>query len=273
MYNMYNKCNNRGIFQQEGAAVLNNHAPLISKEGAAALNSHEPLISKNEEMEFPSRLIHFPQGTGFLEKLGFPKKLPKGDVFIEPGDVPKHCYVIKKGGVIGFEYAAGGDERIYNVMLPGSLMLEMNLILNRPSPVYFKTIKPTELICIDRHTLFEQMDDNFRLVINIIESISYKFLAAMEQVREVKCHDADWRFCSLLLMFAERYGVPYDGKIMIREKVSQQTLSDLLGVNRITVNRIIKKLRDLELILQINGYYCIQDTKKLRRHMDYIDGE
>jgi CRP/FNR family transcriptional regulator len=181
--------------------------------------------------------------------------------------------VIKKGGVIGFEYTAGGDERAYNVMLPGSLMLEMNVILNMPCPVYFKTIKPSELICIDRHTLLDQMSDDFRLVISIIESLSYKFLAAMEQVREAKCHKADWRFCSLLLMFADRYGIPYDGKIMIKEKVSQQVLSDLLGVNRITVNRIIKKLRDMGLILQVNGFYCIPDTEKMQKHMDYIDGE
>jgi CRP/FNR family transcriptional regulator len=242
------------------------------QEEAVMINIHAPLISKDEDMEFPSRLLRLPHGTAFLEKLGFPKKLPKGEIFIEPGDLPKHCYVIRKGGVIGFEYAGGGDERIYNVMLPGSLMLEMNLILNKPSPIYFKTIKPTELVCIDRHTLLEQMSDDFHLVLNVVESISYKFLAAMEQVREAKCHDTDWRFCSLLLMFVERYGVPYDGKIMIREKISQQTFSDLLGVNRVTINRIIKKLRDMELILQINGYYCIHDTEKLRKHMDFIDG-
>jgi CRP/FNR family transcriptional regulator len=245
---------------------------LFRQEEAAMITNHAPLISKDEDMEFPSRLLHLPRGTAFLEKLGFPKKLPKGNVFVEPGDLPKYCYVIRKGGVIGFEYAGGGDERIYNVMLPGSLLLEANLILNKPSPVYFKTIKPSELICIDRHTLLEQMNADFNLVISVIESISYKFMAAMEQVREAKCHDADWRLCSLLLMFVERYGVPYDGKIMIREKVSQQVLSDLLGVNRITVNRIVKKLRDMELILQVNGYYCIYDEERLRRHMDYIDG-
>jgi len=210
------------------------------------MNVMPPLISKDTEKETgtPSRLISLPFETVSLEKLGFLLKLPKYSIFIEPGDIPKYCYVVKKGGVIGFEYASGGDERVYNIMLPGSLVLEMNLILNKPSPVYFKSIKPSELICIDRHTLLRQMGNDFQLVINIIESISYKYLAAMEQIRETKCHDAAWRFCSLLLMFADRYGVPYDGTIIIKEKINQQILSDLLGVNRITVNRIIKILKD-----------------------------
>jgi CRP/FNR family transcriptional regulator len=236
-------------------------------------NFQESLISKDENMEFVSRLLHLPHGTHSLEEMGFLKRIPTGEVFIEPGEVPKYCYVIKKGGVVGFEYTAGGDERIYHIMLPGSLMLESCLILNKPCPISFKTIKPTELICIDRHTLLEQMGSDFSLVIKIIESASYKFLSAMDQVRAAECHNTVWRFCNLLLMFADKYGVPYDGKIMIAEKVSQQTLSDLLGLNRITVNRIIKKLLNMELVAHLNGYYCIQDIEKLRRHMDFIEGE
>jgi CRP/FNR family transcriptional regulator len=232
-----------------------------------------PLISKDtdKETEPPSRLMYHPLETASLEKLGFLTKMPKNSIFIEPGDIPKYCYVVKKGGVIGFEYASGGDERIYNIMLPGSLVLEMNVILNKPSPVYFKSIKPSELVCIDRHTLLRQMNDDFHLAIKIIESISNKYLTAMEQIRETECHDTNWRFCSLLLMFADRYGVPYNGTIIIKEKINQQILSDLLGVNRITVNRIIKTLKDSDLLSQINGYYCILDTNKLRQHMDHLE--
>jgi CRP/FNR family transcriptional regulator len=237
-------------------------------------------MAKNEEIAHLSRLFGssrfgassiLPPATAPLEEMGFIKKLPKGKVFVEPGEVSKYCYLVKKGEVIGFEYTLGGDERIYHIMLPGSLVLDACLLMNQPCPVYFKAIRPSELICIDRPTLLTQMSEDFGLVLNIIESISFKFFSAMAMVRETQCHDADWRLCSLLLMFADRYGVPYENKTMIREKVSQQTLSDLLGVNRITVNRIIKKLRDMVLISQINGYYCIHDMEKLRRHMDFID--
>jgi CRP/FNR family transcriptional regulator len=239
--------------------------------GNTMINNMRPLASKEYEMEFPSRLIHFSHGMESLEKLGFLKKLPKDCIFVEAGDEPLYCYWVKKGCVVGFEYTAGGDERIYDVMLPRSLILEMSLFLNKPSPVYFKTLKPSELICIDKSTLLNQMDEDRHLVTDIIEYMSYKFFAAMEQVRESKCHDAGWRFCSLLLMFADRYGVMYDNKLLIKEKVSQQLFSNLLGVNRITVNRIIKKLTDMGLIEQINGYYCICDREKLIRHMDYME--
>jgi CRP/FNR family transcriptional regulator len=229
------------------------------------------LIQKETEKEFPSRLMRFPHEVMSLEKFGSVKSLSKNTIFVEPGDIPKYCYLVKKGCIVGFEYTPNGDERIYNIMLPGSLIMEMNLILSVPSPVFFKAIKPSILICIDRNTLLKEMSDDFNVVINIVKSISYKFLVAMEQIREIHCHEATWRFCSLLLMFAENYGVPYEDKILIKEKLSQKILSDILGVNRITVNRIIKKLKDMDLIVQINSYYCIYNTERLKKHMDYLE--
>jgi CRP/FNR family transcriptional regulator len=232
----------------------------------------QPLISKDEEeTEYPSRLIHLSHGLVSFEKFGFIKKIPKNSIFIEAGDMPKYCYVIKKGCIVGFEYTQNGDERIYDIMLPQTLVMEMNLFLNKPSPIYFKSLKPSELICIERQTLLNEMSEDQQLVMDIIQSISYKFLASMEQTREINCHNASWRFCNLLLMFANIYGVPYEGKTLIEEQLSQQLLSNLLCVNRLTVNRIVKVLRDMGLIEQINGYYCICNKEKLKLHMEYLE--
>jgi CRP/FNR family transcriptional regulator len=235
------------------------------------MNNLHSLIQRETQKEMPSRLLRFPREVLAFEKFGSIKSLPKNTVFIEPGNIPNYCYLVKKGCAVGFEYNSSGNEQIYNIMLPGSLIMEMNLILNESSPIFFKTIKPSILICIDRDTLLKEMGADFNVVINIVKSISYKFLVAMEQVRENQCHEATWKCCNLLLMFAEIYGIPYEGKILIKEKISQQMLSDILGVNRITVNRIIKKLKEMDLIVQINNYYCIHNIEKLKTHMEYLE--
>lgn len=73
------------------------------------------------------------------------------------------------------------------------------------------------------------------------------------------------------LTFAERYGVDYDGKILIKEKLSQQMLANLLGVNRITMVRTIKELREMGLVEQVNGFYCIRDQQKIQAFMEQAD--
>jgi CRP/FNR family transcriptional regulator len=242
-----------------------------AKEGHIMNNTMWALIQKEIGKEFPSRLMRFSHEALSLEKFGIVTSLPKNTVFIEPGDIPKYCYLVKKGCIVGFEYTLNGDERIYNIMLPGSLVMEMNLILNEPSPIFFKATKPSILICIDRNTLLREMSDDFDVVINIVKSISFKLRATTEQIREIMCHETTWRLCNLLLIFAENYGIPYEDKTLIKEKLSQKILSNILGVNRITVNRIIKKLKDMDLIERINNYYCIYNKKRLKKYMDYLN--
>jgi CRP/FNR family transcriptional regulator len=216
-----------------------------------------------------------PDGISRFEKIGTFKKYPKNTIIIEPGEIPKCCYAIKKGCVIGYEYSDGGDERVYDVMMAGSLMLDAILFMNGgrgvPSPIYFKTVKNSELIQIEKQTIIREMQEDPRLTVEIIGSVANKFFSTMEQLRELKCHDAEWRLCNMLLIFSDSYGEPHDNKkILIAEKISQQILSNLLGVNRISITRLMKKLKDMGLVEQINGYYCITDIDKMKRHLDFL---
>jgi CRP/FNR family transcriptional regulator len=242
-------------------------------KGEGNMDKTKPLLSKNTENEarYQTRLLRLPHGIQLFDRLGALKKIPKNTVFIKPEDPPRYCYVLKRGCVIGFEYTSRGDERIHDIILPPFMLLESCLLFNKPPPICFKTVKASELICIDRHTLLEQMTENLDIIMAVMESISYKFFVAKEQIRETVTRTMSWRFCNLLLMFAENYGVPSGQKVFIRDQISQQMLASLLGVNRITINRVYGKLRDMGLIEQTNGYYCVCDPERLKRHMEYLD--
>ncbi|MDR1916631.1 MAG: Crp/Fnr family transcriptional regulator [Synergistaceae bacterium] len=205
-----------------------------------------------------------------MEKIGYAKTLPKGHIISKPGEVPSLCYVIKKGRVIAFEVTPSGGERVFYMMEENSLLLEANLFLRIPAFVYFKTSMPTELICISRESLLLAIAGDAQMAFDIIESISNKFLSSIDQMRQNYGQSSKWKISNLLLIFADRFGVPYDGKILIKEKISQQMIANLLGINRVTATRIMKELRDLVLIEQVNGYYCIRDIEKLKLHMEHI---
>lgn len=221
--------------------------------------------------DYPTRILHLSRGTERLEKLGFRRIFPKNHIIIEQGSPVDYCYIVKKGRVIGYEFTPAGEERVYNFNEEGSVLLEPNVLLNKPSAVYFKTTMSSELICISREALLCAMAEDQQLTLDIIESISDKFFASMDQIRQACCHNVTWKICNLLLIFADRFGVPYDGKILIKEKISQQMLSNLLGINRITTVRTIKELKELNLLEQVNGYYCIRSIEKLKRHQDMVD--
>lgn len=226
--------------------------------------------SSFDKPKYISQIFSLPRGISRLEKLGKIERFPKNHILVNAGEIPDLCYIVKSGRVADFEYTINGQERIYNIDEKGSMFLEANLLLNCEVPISFKTITPCELVCIDKNTLIEAAMNDSEVAMDLIQSISVKFISSMEQVRNTNYHNAEWRICELLLDFANTYGVPYDGKILIQEKMSQQLISNLLGLNRITVVRSIKALKEMGLIEQINGLYCIRDMNRLARHQAWL---
>lgn len=198
------------------------------------------------------------------------KKLEKDYMLAEAGKIPKYCYIVKSGRVVCYEYSINGEERIYNFNETNSLLLESYVLFDTVVPVNFKTTLSSEIIFIDKETLMKAITTDTEICMDIMQSLHMKFNTSMEQIRHANFHNASWKICDLLLMFADRYGVEYDGKILIKEKISQQLLSNLLGINRVTAVRAIKELKDMSLVEQVNGYYCIRDVEKLKRHQNHL---
>jgi CRP/FNR family transcriptional regulator len=234
---------------------------------------HRRLYAQNEHhyTEYPTKLLYLPNGTDRLLELGEPRHYAKGDVIARQGVIPDRCYVVKSGRILAYEFTVCGNERVYNIMEKGSLFLDANLLMQVAAPIYFRAAAPSELVCIDRSALLRGICSDPDINMDIIESISLKFLSAMDQIRESGAHDARWKICNLLLIFADQYGEPYDGKTLIKQSLSQQMMSNLLGINRITTVRIIKNLKGQNLIEQINGFYCIRDTGSLMDYMESAD--
>ena len=169
--------------------------------------------------------------------------------------------------MVALEYTASNEERYYNFNEEGTLLMEANALLFKANPVNFVAVTDTRLIRIPAEKLRQVLDEDNELCREVMISLAYKFLTAMDQVREGSQCNVNWKVCNLLLTFADRYGVPYDGKILIKEKISQQVLANLLGVNRITMVRAVKELREQGLLDQVNGFYCIRDREKMKAYM------
>ena len=170
-----------------------------------------------------------------------------------------------------YEELANGNELIYYLMDKNAMIMESNLLLSRPAGVNFRTMEPTELICIPKETLIREIEKDQRIIFSMFCSVSNKFLGAMEELRGTRGHSAEWMLCHLLLQFAERYGVAYDGKVLISKTVSFQMLAGMLGVNRVTAVRAMHSLRDLGLVERINGFLCVRSTEGLKAHQELLE--
>lgn len=218
-----------------------------------------------------SQLFTIFKNVSALENFGKIINYRKNEIIYHAFDDVNYCYYIKKGKVLAYEYALNGQEKIYGYTDTNCLFLEPNLLLDIPCPANFRAYEGNvTLIAIDRVSLNALIDSDPSLAKNMLYNMSYKFLIAMEQHRNQNNHSAEWKICNLLIDFANNCGVEYDGKILLRDKVSQQTISSLLGINRITAVRTIKSLKDMGLIEVVNGYYCIRNMERMERHQNWL---
>jgi CRP/FNR family transcriptional regulator len=215
---------------------------------------------------YPSRIYRHQKGWEQLERLGDRVFYPKDHAVISPGDTLNYCFLVIKGRVASLEYTPEGAEHIFNIFEDGSIFFESNLLLDIPAAVYFQTLTTSELVRITKHKLSEAMSADCNIVNFLMESMAYKFYSAMDQLRENYNHDAMWKVYNMLMILAKNFGTKRGEWTMINLKVSQQMLSNLLGINRITIVKVIKDLKALELIEQVNGYYCILEAKQFRKY-------
>lgn len=206
-----------------------------------------------------------------LEQQGEEEVIPKGTYLYRVGQ-PKMPDVIllKKGTVKAGQVTAAGEEHIYNIFRNGSSLFLMACITNEPPALNFIATSQCHVAHISAAVLNEVIWKDSRLARTLLTDFCKKLAFSYKRLRECESYNTEWKLCNMLLSMAERSGVEYEGKILIREKVSQQTMAGMLRVSRITVARTLKVLRDLALIETVNGYICIRDEAELLQHMHYI---
>ncbi len=210
-------------------------------------------------------------GIAYLERIGNAVTFEKNQILFRYDEIPDRFYVVKSGLVVAYEEQANGNELIYYILDKNTMIGEANMMLDRPATVNFKALEKTELICVTKTQLTEAMKNDPQLLNVLLFSVSNKFLEAMEELRKERNHSAAWRLCDTLLCFSERYGVPYDGKVLIQKNISLQSLAAMMGVNRATAVRAMRRLRDMGLVENINGFYCVRSIDSLRHHQELLD--
>ncbi len=75
---------------------------------------------------------------------------------------------------------------------------------------------------------------------------------------------------NLLLNFAKAIGEQQEQKIKLKLRMTHQFISDLLGINRVTGVRILKKLKEMNLIEQSRHYFYITDPEGLKKYQKQL---
>jgi len=207
-----------------------------------------------------------------LKLIGDIRSYPKGTTIVESGVNAGVCFIVLEGLVTAHVLAESGTENMYISHKAGYAVLEAQCFCEWTETAYFQAEEPTQVLVLKRAELLKAMEHDFELALFFIGTLSMKFRWYVEHARNLSAHGAMRRCCDLLIEMSNQYGEPRRDadSVRIGKKISQEELAKKLHVNRLTVIRCMKELREKGLVETVEGHICIRDLKALKTFREEV---
>jgi CRP/FNR family transcriptional regulator, cyclic AMP receptor protein len=185
------------------------------------------------------------------------------------GDEGDGCYRVEEGLLKASVTAPNGGERILAILGPGSVVGELSMIDGAPRSASVTALRGSKLHYVSKAD-FEALGKSSP------EIYQYVMKVLARRLRDTNSALAASSFLSVkgrvaraLLSLAEAFGKDVgNGRILIRQKVSQSDLAAMAGIARENVSRVLKDWSEHGVVSRLAGYYCLEKKDAVQREAE-----
>lgn len=204
-----------------------------------------------------------PSSKAKIISYGITKKYKKGDYLFRVRDHVERIYIVVSGYVVLERVNRSNDKRAIFLLNHGTIINEV--ILELPvSSINGYALSDLVVVSFSRSQFFEIMEADFNFTKTVLESMAMKIRKLYHQMENTtKMMRLDKQVASRLWKFGRDFGVMYDNYRNIPFDITITFLADLVGSNRETISRIVKKLSTEKILTIQNGVCKIYDMEAL----------
>ena len=214
--------------------------------------------SKNLFSVFPERLAA--QLFGHAQ----PRTLATDEVLFLAGDPGDGCYRVEQGLLKVSIIAPSGAERILAIVGPGGIVGELSTIDGLPRSASVSAVRDSELSFISRAAFEAFAKQHAEVYQHLVTLLAARLRGADSVLAAGSFLPLKGRVARALLDLADAFGQDVgQGRILIRQKVTQSDVAAMAGIARENVSRILNDwIRD-KLLSRLAGYYCLENKARL----------
>jgi CRP/FNR family transcriptional regulator, cyclic AMP receptor protein len=187
-----------------------------------------------------------------------------GQTLFLAGDPCTGCYQMLEGLLKVTLDLPSGRERILAILGPGALVGELSVIDGTPRSACVTAIKPSKLRFVGRAAFDEFGRANPEIFRTIAAVLARRLRDINGALMATSFLSVKGRAARTLLILAEAYGKDVgQGRILIRQKVSQGDLAAMAGIARENLSRVLQDWMEGKLVSRLAGYYCLEDRTAL----------
>lgn len=181
-----------------------------------------------------------------LAPTSFEENYKKGTQIYTPHAADRNIYVLKHGEIILY-HSKDGKRSIFDTLGPGSVF--GNFDINQKKPTHFAETTKSTLLCVTSLDEFLKIIQNRpELMLNLMQTMAERIQDYESKIRS-NIETASERVYSELERLQKKRQSSFVGKfIPVPLQITHEKLAEYTNLNRVTVTRSIKKLKDDGLI-------------------------
>ncbi len=192
------------------------------------------------------------------------RRYRKGNVIFVQGEQGDRCYAIVDGAVKISAYHSDGREAVLAVLGPGDVFGELSLFDQVVRSADATAIESTELLSLDTNALTEAMADHPEVGLTLLQVLGRRLRQTNEALQDIAFFDVPGRVARRIADLAETHGEQTDDGVLIDLPLSQESLAQMVGATRESVNKALAILKRRGLVGRIGRRYLVSDIARLR---------
>ncbi|KLU63184.1 cyclic AMP receptor-like protein [Peptococcaceae bacterium CEB3] len=174
------------------------------------------------------------------------KKLKKsGESIIRIGENLNGCYFVKKGRIKTVFIGKDGTAKVISINGEGAIFGDQFVFHSQPGLFEGIVISDAEVYFFTKEIIMELCQKDFEISLFLMKSLAIKSRMLAAQLEDVSVRNTLQNLCRILYClycYEKSKGQPQDAVVI---RLTHEELANTLGVHRVTITKILNKLKAL----------------------------
>lgn len=169
------------------------------------------------------------------------RRFRKNETILHEEDTSEFMYIIFSGKVKVVKTTGEGKEIILSMHMAGNFFGEMSLIDGKTIPASVIAMEESLISFISKKDFFSILYTQQKLLENLLRILSSRLRSSWESIKLLTFNQASQRIRTLFFLLVDEFGSKTDAGIELKIKLSHQEISEMTGMTRETVSRVLDK--------------------------------
>jgi CRP-like cAMP-binding protein len=207
---------------------------------------------------------------GELSRRAGTRRLAADQPLFHKGDPGGELFGVLTGRLRVRGLAPDGRSAVFSYLDPGAVFGEISLVDEKPRSASIDAAAPSEVLVLHRSHFAALVRQHPQIAINLARLLATRLRRISDQTEDALLLAIPARLARRILGLSETYGKAAGSGVQLAIRLPQHELGELIGATRESVNKLLRRWSEQEIIRLEQGVLTVLDPAALRDLADML---